>query len=145
MLGAIAGDVIGSPYEARPTKRTDFPLFSKLSKFTDDTVLTVAVGEWLLDGGSLVDLFHKYFAAYKQAGYGGRFIRWAGHKKREPYNSWGNGSAMRASPVGGGSALRMSGPTRESRKGLPVERWCQSAIAIASPSRSPGRACSRAS
>jgi ADP-ribosylglycohydrolase len=100
MLGAIAGDVIGSVHEGAGTKTKDFPLFVAGSRFTDDTVLTVAVAERLLRGGSYVDLFHDYFHAYPQAGYGGSFIRWAGHRRRDPYNSWGNGSAMRVSPVG---------------------------------------------
>jgi ADP-ribosylglycohydrolase len=100
MIGAVAGDIIGSFYEAFPTKATDFPLFHKDCRFTDDTVLTVAVADWILNGGDLVDLLHRYFEAYPQAGYGMSFIRWAGHKCREPYNSWGNGSAMRVSPVG---------------------------------------------
>jgi len=63
-------------------------------------VLTVAVADKLLHGGDYVDLFHEYFHAYPHAGYGGSFIRWAGYRRREPYNSWGNGSAMRVSPVG---------------------------------------------
>jgi len=100
MLGAIAGDVIGSVHEGSGNKRKDFPLFVEDSHFTDDTVLTVAVAERLLRGGSCVDLYHEYFHAYPHAGYGASFIRWAGYRRREPYNSWGNGSAMRVSPVG---------------------------------------------
>jgi ADP-ribosylglycohydrolase len=100
MIGAIAGDIIGSYYEAFPTKETDFPLFPEYCRFTDDTVLTVAVADWILNGGDLVDHFHTYFDAYPQAGYGMSFVRWAGYKRRDPYNSWGNGSAMRVSPVG---------------------------------------------
>lgn len=100
MLGAIAGDIIGSVHEGSDTKTKEFPLFVADSRFTDDTVLTVAVAEKLLRGGDYVDLFHRYFHAYPLAGYGGSFVRWAGHRQREPYNSWGNGSAMRASAVG---------------------------------------------
>src|SRR4051812_26486867 len=100
MLGAIAGDVIGSVHEGSGTKTKDFPLFVEYSRFTDDTVLTVAVAEKLLRGGDYVDLFHECVREYPMAGYGGTFIRWAGHGHREPYNSWGNGSAMRVSPVG---------------------------------------------
>jgi ADP-ribosylglycohydrolase len=100
MLGAIAGDIIGSVHEGAGTKTKDFPLFVEDSRFTDDTVLTVAVAERLLRGGSYVDLFHDYFHAYPLAGYGGSFIRWAGYRRRLPYNSWGNGSAMRVSPIG---------------------------------------------
>lgn len=100
MIGAIAGDIIGSYYEAFATKATDFPLFHEDCRFTDDTVLTVAVADWILNGGDLVDSLHAYFKAYPQAGYGMSFTRWAGYKHRQPYNSWGNGSAMRVSPVG---------------------------------------------
>ena len=100
MIGAIAGDVIGSVHEGSGNQTKDFPLFIKECRFTDDTVLTVAVAERLLRGGDYVDLYHDYFQAYPQAGYGGKFIRWAGDRRRVPYNSWGNGSAMRVSPVG---------------------------------------------
>lgn len=100
MLGAIAGDIIGSVHEGAGTKTKDFPLFVEDSRFTDDTVLTIAVAERLLRGGSYVDLFHEYFHAYPLAGYGTSFIRWAGYRQRDPYNSWGNGSAMRVSPIG---------------------------------------------
>jgi ADP-ribosylglycohydrolase len=100
MLGAIAGDIIGSVHEAAGTKTTEFPLFVEESRFTDDTVLTVAVAERILQGGNYVDLFHDYFHTYPQAGYGETFFRWAAYRRREPYNSWGNGSAMRVSPIG---------------------------------------------
>jgi ADP-ribosylglycohydrolase len=99
MLGAIAGDIIGSMYEKAALKSTLFPLFDTDSRFTDDTVLTVAVADWLLHGGELVDRLHDYFDAYPNAGYGGTFIRWAQMRMRQPYQSWGNGSAMRVSPV----------------------------------------------
>lgn len=100
MIGAIAGDIIGSIHEGSGTKTKDFPLFAEYCWFTDDTVLTVAVAAQLLYGGDYVDLFHDYFQAYPQAGFGGSFIRWAADRRREPYNSWGNGSAMRVSPIG---------------------------------------------
>src|SRR5262245_48312432 len=99
MLGAIAGDVIGSTHEGTGTKTKDFPLFTTDSRFTDDTVLTVAVAECLLRGRDYVDAFHDYFDAYPAAGYGAGFLWWAASRQREPYNSWGNGSAMRVSPV----------------------------------------------
>lgn len=99
MLGAIIGDIIGSVYERRRTKRKDFPLFTAHSRYTDDTVLTVAVAQALLTGDDLADTFHQYVDRFPRAGYGGNFKRWAKQRKREPYNSWGNGSAMRASPV----------------------------------------------
>jgi len=100
MIGAIAGDIIGSVHEGAGTKTKDFPLFDEECRFTDDTVLTVAVAEKPLRGGDYADLFHDYFHAYPDAGYGETFFRWAGTRRREPYNSWGNGSAMRVSPVG---------------------------------------------
>ncbi len=99
MLGAIAGDVIGSVHEGSGRKTKDFPLFVPDSTFTDDTVLTVAVADSLLHGKDYVDALHDYFHAYPAAGYGGTFLRWAGYRKREPYQSWGNGSAMRVSAV----------------------------------------------
>jgi ADP-ribosylglycohydrolase len=100
MLGAIAGDVIGSVHEHSGTKTKNFPLFVEASQFTDDTVLTVAVAERLLRGGSYVDWYHEYFHAYPEAGYGSSFIHWAEHRCREPYYGWGNGAAMRVSPIG---------------------------------------------
>src|SRR5438132_11622140 len=99
MLGAIAGDVIGSVHEHLATKSTDFELFAPAARFTDDTVLTVAVADCLLHGRDYVDAFHDYFDAYPTAGYGGTFFWWASSRQREPYKSWGNGSAMRVSPV----------------------------------------------
>jgi ADP-ribosylglycohydrolase len=100
MLGAIAGDVIGSVHEFLQNKTTDFPLFVEHTRFTDDSVLTLAVAECLLTGASYVDKFHEYTNAYPDRCYGGGFHRWALRGDREPYNSWGNGSAMRVSPVG---------------------------------------------
>jgi ADP-ribosylglycohydrolase len=99
MLGAITGDVIGSIHEAARTKTKGFPLLTPHSRFTDDTVLTVAVAECLLRGRDYIGAFHDYFETYPTAGYGGTFFWWASSKRREPYNSWGNGSAMRVSPV----------------------------------------------
>lgn len=99
MLGAIAGDVIGSVHEVSGIKTKAIPLFHKYCRVTDDGVLTCAVAEKLLRGGDYVDLFHEYVREYPAAGFGGSFLRWAEGGKREPYNSWGNGSAMRVSPV----------------------------------------------
>jgi len=99
MLGAIAGDVIGSVHEGAGTKTKEFPLFVPESTFTDDTVLTVAVAESLLRPRDYVDALHDYFHAYPNVGYGFTFLRWCIAKGREPYNSWGNGSAMRVSAV----------------------------------------------
>jgi ADP-ribosylglycohydrolase len=99
MLGAIVGDVIGSVHEKARTKTKDFPLFTPESRFTDDTVLTVAVAEALLRGREYVDVFLDYFDAYPHAGYGKGFRSWANSRQRTPYYSHGNGSAMRVSPV----------------------------------------------
>ncbi len=100
MLGAIAGDVIGSVYEARPIKTTDFPLFGGRSTFTDDTVLTVAVAHAILTGSDYASALRLFGRRYPAAGYGGAFYNWIFHDTAAPYDSWGNGSAMRVSPVG---------------------------------------------
>jgi ADP-ribosylglycohydrolase len=100
MLGAIIGDIVGSVHEAAGTKTNDFPLFVPRSTFTDDSVLTVAVAEWILHGEDLIDLLHAYYHNYPGRGYGMMFHRWAGAHVHEPYNSFGNGAAMRVSPVG---------------------------------------------
>ncbi len=99
MLGAIAGDIIGSVHEHAGTKTKDFPLFTPRSRFTDDTVMTVAVADALLRGGDYIDCFHEYFSEYPDAVYGAGFMQWARRRSRVPYNSYGNGSAMRVSPV----------------------------------------------
>ena len=100
MLGAIAGDVIGSVFERFPTKSTDFPLFSHGSTFTDDTVLTVAIAWSILNQTDYTRALKIFGRKYPHAGYGGFFYRWMFSPDREPYNSWGNGSAMRVSAVG---------------------------------------------
>lgn len=104
MLGAIAGDIIGSVYEtANVTTPHFYPLFDPRSHPTDDTILTLAVAEWILADacdGDLPDLLKKWYLSYPHAGYGGTFRKWAESLKRNGYNSWGNGSAMRVSPVG---------------------------------------------
>jgi len=100
MIGAIAGDIVGSVYEFAPIKKIDFPLFSGESHFTDDSVLTVAVSDLLLHGGDIIDTFKKYTNDFPDRGYGESFSRWAASNDRAPYNSWGNGSAMRTSPIG---------------------------------------------
>lgn len=101
LLGAIAGDVIGSYYEFRPAGTVDFKLFNGDSSFfTDDTVMTVAHADWLLTGDSLSGIMQDYGNRYPDAGYGGMFHKWLNDDNPEPYNSFGNGSAMRVSPVG---------------------------------------------
>ncbi len=100
MLGAIAGDIIGSVYEGNPIKTKDFPLFSPLSTFTDDSVLTIAVARAIVAKISYQDAIRELGHKYPHAGYGGTFIGWLFSSRPMPYNSWGNGSAMRVSPIG---------------------------------------------
>ena len=100
MLGAIAGDIIGSVYERWPIKTKEFPLFDPQCSFTDDSVLTIAVAEAVVSGASYEDSIRQFGRRYPNAGYGGSFIGWLFTDSPQPYNSWGNGSAMRVSPVG---------------------------------------------
>lgn len=100
MIGAIAGDVIGSVYEWRGTKRTDFPLFDPQCRFTDDSVLTVAVAEAILRGEPYLEAVRRFGRRYTDAGYGSNFYRWLMGDEPRPYGSFGNGSATRVSPVG---------------------------------------------
>ena len=108
MYGAILGDIIGSPYEFdRGSKTKDFPLFSSRSEFTDDTVMTIAVAEAFMEAANgedeirrrLIASMQKWGHRYPNAGYGVWFSRWLDTDAPLPYNSWGNGSAMRVSPV----------------------------------------------
>ena len=100
MIGAIAGDIIGSIYELENITTKEFPLFSPESRFTDDTVLTVAIADVLLNGGSYTEKFKEYCRRHPYAGYGQNFRHWALSNQSQPYNSWGNGSAMRVSAIG---------------------------------------------
>jgi ADP-ribosylglycohydrolase len=100
MIGAVVGDIIGSVHEFVAPKHTSFPLFDKHCRFTDDSVLSIAVADCLLSGASYVDKFHEYTRTYPDRIYGIRFQEWVESGSREPYNSWGNGSAMRVSAVG---------------------------------------------
>ena len=105
IIGAIAGDVIGSAYEFNPTREYGFELFTPKSTFTDDTVLTMANALWLLDDErhtheSLVAIMLDMCRKYPGRGYGGRFANWINDSDPQPYGSFGNGSAMRVSPVG---------------------------------------------
>ncbi len=99
MIGAIAGDVIGSVYEHRNVRTTDFPLFSPGSRPTDDSVLTLALADALMNGANIAATFRRYYARYPGAGYGAMFHEWAMSPGMGPYNSFGNGSAMRVSAV----------------------------------------------
>lgn len=111
MLGAISGDIIGAPYEFdyNNIKTTDFPLFNELSEFTDDTVMSVAVANALVNTygkddetikAELVSQMQTLGRMHPGAGYGGRFCRWIFSDNPQPYNSFGNGSAMRVSSAG---------------------------------------------
>ena len=101
MLEAIVGDIVGSVYEWNNIKTKDFPLFRENCFFTDDTVMTCAVAEAVMIGGrkdDFIDAMKKYGRMYPDAGYGTRFSSWIDSDNREPYYSFGNGSAMRVSP-----------------------------------------------
>ena len=101
IYGAIAGDVIGSAYEFRGARFEPIQIFKKCCQFTDDSVLTIAVTDWLTQPGSnLRDRLVQYARKYYQAGYGPSFAKWVMRKNPQPYNSCGNGSAMRVSAVG---------------------------------------------
>ena len=103
MLGAIIGDIVGSIYEFNNIKTKNFDLFSSKCRFTDDTVMSFAIAEALMNGGKTEDFIRfmkRYGLLYSQAGYGGTFFRWLFSDTTEPYNSWGNGSAMRVSSCG---------------------------------------------
>ena len=100
MIGAIAGDIIGSVYEWQNIKTKQFDLFRPDCFFTDDTVLTVALAESILMQTDYASLMKDYYRCYPGAGYGGLFHQWAQAHDSEPYNSWGNGAAMRISAVG---------------------------------------------
>jgi len=101
MLGAITGDIIGSVYEFTDVKpEFNFPLFRTDSEFTDDTVLSVALADSILNDIPYEKKLRQYYLGYPNAGYGSMFHKWARSKNPRPYNSWGNGSAMRVSPIG---------------------------------------------
>jgi ADP-ribosylglycohydrolase len=106
VIRAIIGDIVGSVYEGsvyewHNIKTKEFPLFREDCVFTDDTVMTVATADALMNGGTagdFIDSYKKWGRRYPDAGYGGQFHRWLRSGERAPYNSWGNGSAMRVSP-----------------------------------------------
>lgn len=100
MIAAIAGDIIGSVHERAHIKRTDFTLFKPASRFTDDTVTTLAVADCLLHGKPYAATLRAYGRRYPDRGYGGMFRKWLASDDMGPYQSFGNGSAMRVSPVG---------------------------------------------
>ena len=112
MTGAILGDIVGSKYEFHNIKTKDFKLFDSGCFFTDDSLMTIAVAEalmlyeWISEENmgdfkeDLITIMHLIGRRYPDRGYGGHFLMWILRNKREPYNSYGNGSAMRVSPVG---------------------------------------------
>ena len=110
MLGSIIGDIVGSIYECNPIKTTNFPLFQDGCTITDDSIMTVAVAHALMDGYELDDLnmeeeliikmMRYYCGMYPNVGYGALFHKWIFESNAQPYNSFGNGSAMRVASVG---------------------------------------------
>lgn len=104
MLGAVFGDIVGSAYEWNNVKTKEFPLKTSFTRYTDDSVMTLAVAQWLMTDPEhseegLVREMQRLGRGHFKAGYGGRFKAWLMSKEPQPYNSWGNGSAMRVSPV----------------------------------------------
>lgn len=100
MIAAIAGDIVGSVHERANLKRMDFTLFHQNSRFTDDTVMTLAVADCLLHRKPYAETLRAYGRRYPDRGYGGMFRKWLADDDAGPYQSYGNGSAMRVSPVG---------------------------------------------
>ena len=100
MVGAIAGDVIGSVFEGSGLKTKEFSLLSSKNFYTDDTVLTTAIAAAILDQGDYAEFLRKFGQRHPGRGYGWHFHQWLSDESLGPYNSWGNGSAMRVSPVG---------------------------------------------
>ncbi|WP_395660109.1 ADP-ribosylglycohydrolase family protein [Aestuariivirga sp.] len=100
MIGAIAGDIIGSRYEGSRAKVADFPLFLRSSRFTDDTVCSLAVANAIMVDGNFAKHLRRLCRCYPDAGYGGMFRRWFAVDDEPAYGSWGNGAPMRVSAVG---------------------------------------------
>ena len=102
IIGAIAGDIIGSVYERNRIKTKEFELFSDISIFTDDTVLTLAIANWILENKDSKEILsnnlREFASTYPNAGYGRSFNHWIYNGSSDPYGSWSNGSAMRVSP-----------------------------------------------
>lgn len=105
MIGAIIGDIVGSIYEMHNIKSKDFVMFSPHCHITDDTIMTIAVYEIFEKGyqenkDEIIKVLKKWGKMYPNVGYGNRFLMWVLNENTEPYNSYGNGSAMRISPCG---------------------------------------------
>ena len=99
MLGVIVGDIVGSIYEADPIKSKDFPLFHPAATFSDDTICTLAVADCLVSGGDFARYLRGYVRSYPDRGYGQMFLEWAFARDAPAYGSWGNGAAMRVTPI----------------------------------------------
>ena len=147
MIGAIAGDIIGSVYEWHNIRRTDFPLFDEGCTFTDDTVLTVAIADAIKTGSDYGEKLKEYFKLYPERGYGAHFRKWAAHSSSKPYCSMGNGSAMRVSPVGFGfnsldkvleEAQNSAKPTHNHPEGIKGAQVTASSIFLARKGASKG-------
>jgi ADP-ribosylglycohydrolase len=100
ILGAVIGDIVGSVFEWNNVKTTAFEMFGAGMDFTDDSVLTFATMDCILQGGDYARFYQDYGRRFPNRGYGGHFSSWIHHPDPKPYNSFGNGSAMRVSPVG---------------------------------------------
>lgn len=100
MIGAIAGDIIGSRFEGGPPPEPGFALFHSACRFTDDTVCSIAVAEALLDKGDFAQTIKTFVRRHPSRGYGGMFRQWAMSDRRSGYGSWGNGAPMRVAAVG---------------------------------------------
>jgi ADP-ribosylglycohydrolase len=140
MIGAIAGDIIGSPYEGGPAVDRNFPLFAPDSQFTDDTVLTVAVASAIRRSTDFAAALRQWGRRYRHAGYGGWFWEWLQRDDAAPYNSFGNGSAMRVAAVGWAfddfdtvlrEATRSAAPTHNHPEGINGAQAVAAAILIA--------------
>jgi ADP-ribosylglycohydrolase len=99
MIGAIAGDIIGSIYEFANHKSKDFPLFGEFSAFTDDSLCTIAIADCLMANGDPAEYLRRWGQKYSKLGYGDHYRRWLKRDDLGPYNSYGNGAAMRVSPA----------------------------------------------
>ena len=148
MLGAIAGDIIGSVYEHNNVKTTDFQLFQPASIFTDDSVQTIALADSIIRGTNYTDKLKEYYRRHRDVGHGFSFIQWAESPDSAPYHSWGNGSAMRVSPVGFAydslekvllEARKSAEITHDHIEGIKGAQATASAVFLARTGKSKGR------
>lgn len=153
LIGAIAGDVMGSVYEGAGVKRKDVQLFRRQARPTDDTILTLAVARAIMESGGeptveqFAEALRGFGRRYPRAGYGGSFVRWLGDDGMGPYGSWGNGSAMRSSAVGWAYesaddvlcyAERSALPTHDHREGVKGAQAVALAVFLARKGASRG-------